>query len=360
MLCMLRELSRHYDIRIISRGSWKTKESSLRNDFCEETIVRDNIITAVVNKAIGLVLGVDATDLIRRYDPLTDFARVGAPAIAGADLVMCIRPYACGMARIGGKPLITDCHDVEVDVRRQLTPPGPLKGAYIGKVMQLEREACGRSDVLLTVTEADSEALSRIYGVGKEKIVVAPNGLYLGEGVSREEARRRLGIGPDSKMAVFIGSSYKPNVEGLAFIASIAAKAPDVRFIAIGDVGGAYRGEKPPNLALLGRLEEEDKDLYLAASDIALNPIFAGSGSNMKVADYLSFSLPVLSSRVGARGWDLGEDLIADGEGEFLSKLRALLAMRDRSALEKRMRGLAESHQWAIIAGKVQERLARL
>jgi hypothetical protein len=44
---------------------------------------------------------------------------------------------------------------------------------------------------------------------------------------------------------------------------------------------------------------------YFAAADIGLNPITRGSGSNVKLFEYLVARLPVISTAFGVRGTDL-------------------------------------------------------
>ena len=44
---------------------------------------------------------------------------------------------------------------------------------------------------------------------------------------------------------------------------------------------------------------------YLAAADYALNPVFEGSGSNVKNSEYISSRLPILTQEFGLRGYQL-------------------------------------------------------
>jgi len=42
---------------------------------------------------------------------------------------------------------------------------------------------------------------------------------------------------------------------------------------------------------------------YLAAADFALNPVFEGSGANVKNSEYISSRLPILMQEFGTRGF---------------------------------------------------------
>ncbi|HET8877630.1 MAG TPA: glycosyltransferase, partial [Casimicrobiaceae bacterium] len=58
----------------------------------------------------------------------------------------------------------------------------------------------------------------------------------------------------------------------------------------------------PVNVRLVGKLSEEDKLQYLQSADIAVNPMFAGSGTNIKMFDFMAAGLPVVATSMGARG----------------------------------------------------------
>jgi glycosyltransferase involved in cell wall biosynthesis len=48
----------------------------------------------------------------------------------------------------------------------------------------------------------------------------------------------------------------------------------------------------------------DDLRPILAAADVAVNPIAYGSGSNLKMAEYLAAGLPVVTTPIGARGFE--------------------------------------------------------
>ena len=59
------------------------------------------------------------------------------------------------------------------------------------------------------------------------------------------------------------------------------------------------------NVVLLGRVSDEEKQALYKVADVALNPMTSGSGTNIKMLDYMAAGLPVISTPVGARGLDL-------------------------------------------------------
>ena len=47
----------------------------------------------------------------------------------------------------------------------------------------------------------------------------------------------------------------------------------------------------------------------MAAADFALNPVFEGSGSNVKNSEYISSKLPILTQEFGTRGYQLEDQV---------------------------------------------------
>ena len=106
-------------------------------------------------------------------------------------------------------------------------------------------------------------------------------------------------------MATFLGSDYGPNREAARFIVEALAPAfPEVTFAICGGVGHSWfgRSDLPGNVRVSGRLDDPQKLAWLHASDVALNPMFSGSGTNIKMFDYMAAGLPVLTTEIGARG----------------------------------------------------------
>jgi glycosyltransferase involved in cell wall biosynthesis len=103
----------------------------------------------------------------------------------------------------------------------------------------------------------------------------------------------------------------------------------------------------------MGVVSREDKIGLLHASDLAINPVAEGSGTNIKIFDYLAAGLPVVTTPVGARGIDLRdlEDVIIADLNEFPDAIRMVVNDEDLSRrLSLRSRALAERYDWRKIA----------
>jgi glycosyltransferase involved in cell wall biosynthesis len=69
----------------------------------------------------------------------------------------------------------------------------------------------------------------------------------------------------------------------------------------------------------------------LAAADVAVNPIGSGSGSNVKLAEYLAAGLPVVTTPVGLRGYEAFAHLVTvAGLDGFVGAVQAQHRIVDR------------------------------
>jgi glycosyltransferase involved in cell wall biosynthesis len=176
-------------------------------------------------------------------------------------------------------------------------------------IYNIEKEACCKSKYILTCSDEDKDTLTKLYNVSPDKFIVAPNGVDCNEiaFVSREERRALKGkLGLENELlAIFIGSWHPPNIEACKYIIDTAENVPQVKFLIVGSVCGAIKDKKiPSNVGLMGVVSDEAKNLILSVADIALNPITSGSGTNLKMFDYMAAGLPVITTEFGARGID--------------------------------------------------------
>jgi glycosyltransferase involved in cell wall biosynthesis len=212
---------------------------------------------------------------------------------------------------------VYSAHNVEVDyARERLT--SPLRGAVLRRVASLEAAAVNQSDLVVACTEADARRFEDLYA--PEVVEVVPNGF--GEKVDegqgerlREGARRRFGIGANERVLLFLGGRAAHNVAALAALEEVVL--PGLRRPATLLVAGrcAQPGSRRDGHVRVVRLGfVDDLNSVLAAADIALNPVSMGSGSSVKLADYLAAGLPVISTPVGMRGFERHRDGIQIAE----------------------------------------------
>ncbi len=105
-----------------------------------------------------------------------------------------------------------------------------------------------------------------------------------------------------------------------------------------------------------GVVDEAAKEQLLHAADVALNPMFGGSGTAVKMFDYMAAGLPVISTAVGARGIvDNGSAGVVVVPGsDICAKIEALLADGEwrRDLGERNRRVVEDQFSWERISAK--------
>lgn len=175
----------------------------------------------------------------------------------------------------------------------------------------------------------------------------------------RAAAKMALNYSAEDKLVIFIGSAYEPNAEAAKFIVNMLAPAvPEVTFIIAGGVGSIVEKVNHKNVRVTGMLNEEDKALWLSAADMAVNPMFSGSGTNIKMFDFMSMAMPTVTTKIGARGIDTGglnAMLVVDPTKEaFATAIRALFDQEYRGKVGAAARACVESgYAWERISDVV-------
>jgi glycosyltransferase involved in cell wall biosynthesis len=177
-------------------------------------------------------------------------------------------------------------------------------------------------DHAVTVSESEAES-ARAHN---PSVFVAPNGVdpFDEPDVSRF---RRPRDERDPLRLLFVGSlNYEPNRQGLEwFINEVAPLARQRLRIDIEVVGPGRRGPELPGVRYLGRVD--NLDAAYGRADAAVVPLRAGAGSRLKVVEALARGVPLVSTSIGAEGYDLADGvhaLIADTPQAMVERLALL------------------------------------
>jgi|GEM_PF-6863038 len=129
-------------------------------------------------------------------------------------------------------------------------------------------------------------------------------------------AKKRIAK-PES-FAVFIGSGHRPNLVAAEFIVNILAhEVVDVDFVIVGSVGNSINITNCPRNVYIAKFVSNNLKSYIfSKATVGLNPIVSGGGSNLKIPDYISHDLPVVTTAFGERGF-----LLDEKDGFFISSL---------------------------------------
>jgi glycosyltransferase involved in cell wall biosynthesis len=312
-------------------------------------------------RVFSVLLGVERVTSLYLYDP--SFLLRALPIVLKSDFIQVDTPVPGGafitfvLARVFGKSVVVDSHDVFQALR--------IKYANIlRKVIEipLERMAYKNAKLILTVSKMDKTFLVR-YGIREGKIVVVPNGVYPDVFALSSDAEGRVKNRIKLKnflAVIFVGNmEYSPNEEAVNFIAEklaprILNKIHNVRFLMV----GRKPSKLPSTSGLVFTGVVQDVAQYLAASDVAIAPLLRGSGSRLKVLEYLSCGLPVVSTSVGVEGLKVENGvnvLIEDDMNRFHAKVIELLRNKNlRTSLGSSGRELVvREYDWSVIGKRL-------
>jgi glycosyltransferase involved in cell wall biosynthesis len=282
-----------------------------------------------------------------------------------ADVLICSHPWSSLSMRKNSRQLfIYDAHNCEYLLMEQILGKCLFRKFVLKKTRKIEADACKKSDLILVCSEKEKRDFIDIYKVGAQKIVIIPNGANSREKITprlKECSRQKLSIGLNEKVVIFIGAYYKPNIDAVKYIIeTIAPALKEFKFLIVGTVANAFKTEqKHFNVNFLGRVSDEQLDTVLSVSDIAINPMFNGSGINIKMLDYMSYGLPIVTTECGARGIEANGKLpmIVSSVDKFIDNIRMLNV---NYALYKEISEsgrtlIAERYDWRAISSKLQQ-----
>ena len=365
---LYRYLSRYYDVTLLSPTyshhafEVVTFSSSFRELRVPKQILCDRLHWQLDASGIGPECSAYIVALASAWD--TEYSSRFASAAIEADIIIHESPFTLPYDKsfgIDGKPRIYNAYNVEHRLADQV-----LRGESGRKAIEfirfLEHSLSRHANLIFTTSEEDRQLLSQDFAIEAERIALAPNGFEPAEDAPRTEANAH---GHDESYVVFMGSAHPPNVEAGSFVVEQLAPAlPEVEFRIMGAVCDKMKSKVPRNVKLLGFVEESEKRLQIERCTAAINPLFSGSGTNLKMLDYLSAGAPVVTTRVGARGLSLADGitaLVVDIEG-FIDRLKHVLAdapLRARLAEAGKRKAFAE-FTWRHIADRVHESIGKV
>ena len=195
------------------------------------------------------------------------------------------------------------------------------------RILKLEKKLVHRADHILTCSGMDAKRISELYGIKKEKkFTTIQNGIHFKKTPHRFDKKDLRGIFPELykfvSIAIFSGSDVEHNRSAVRFILeSIAPKlSQECAFILKGQCIKLFRNQSNKNVFMdpaPGSIEP-----YANICTVALNPIFHGSGTSLKVLDYLANGLSVISTEFGMRGYeDLKTFVTLSEPNDFVRKI---------------------------------------
>jgi len=283
--------------------------------FCPEQVL----------KFFSRLLGVSKATALFFYDPT--FLLKAAPFLSKSDIIQMEGAVSAPLmilfaSKILKKPTVVDCHDAFQSMRTSFS-------SAIRKMLEffLEKTTYRFALSILTVSEHDKMFL-RKYGIYRNDIIVIPNGVDT-RVFSPLSDKLQIQKQENEKVfyqVIFVGNmEYLPNKEAAQYITSYIApkilnKIKNVKFVMVGKASSELLVNSP-HLIFTGVVKNVAE--LLSESDIAIAPLFRGSGTRLKILEYLASGLPVITTPIGAEGLDVENGvhlLIEDDMSKLIDK----------------------------------------
>jgi glycosyltransferase involved in cell wall biosynthesis len=281
-------------------------------------------------------------------------------ALRGADIVIFSHPWtyphlADDVDR-RTQFLVYDSQNAEALLKSELLGGAPFNAELAKCAAMAECFLVRAADLVIGCSTEDIAFFSASYRAPDDRFELVPNGVFV-ERIrapsSQESGARKSALELAGPVAIFLGSDYGPNRDAARFIVETLAPAlPWVTFAICGGVGRGMSGgsDLPVNVRAPGILDDEQRLEWLQAADVALNPMFSGSGTNIKMFDYMAAGLPVVATPIGARGIAQAsrEGILVCPAEEIGNHVSALLARGDHLAElgQRNRRWVEEQHAW--------------
>lgn len=225
---------------------------------------------------------------------------------------------------LGRKPLICHFHGPRY-LERAIDGAHPMS---VRLSRYIEEQVYARTDHAITLSRYMKRVLVETYHFAEDKISVVPGGVnvdHFKQTISRQEARRQLGLAIDRPMILSVRRlERRMGLQNLIeAIHEVVRKYPDILLLIAGK--GALREEldeqiRSSNLTghvrTVGAVTEQDLPLLYRAAEFSIVPSSAYEGFGLILLESLASGTPVLGTPVGAIPEVLGpfdESLLLEG-----------------------------------------------
>ncbi len=193
----------------------------------------------------------------------------------------------------------------------------------IANIFHYEKKYLARFDTVVAVSEVDRTILMKM--VPGKKIKMIPNGVD-----TDYYKRSNVYSTKNTSNLMFIGSwMHPPNRQAIDYyIHDILPKIKSVDFFGlsiVGEVGSSIDMHKVNGVKYLGFVDDTRK--VYEKTRIFIAPVISGSGTRIKILEAMSMGVPVVATKIGAKGLALDgskQVVVCKDAGEFARTLEKL------------------------------------
>lgn len=249
--------------------------------------------------------------------------------LAWCDVVLADFPFVSSIFQApaaAGKLRVLSTHNLEHRMHDQRSWLSRRLGRAVRSV---ELGAVAAADLVVSCCESDREFF--LANAPPRRALLVPNGIdvsrFHGIEAGRARTRETLGVPEDVKVFLFTASKYGPNQEAFDFLVGFAREQAAflaeerIHLLVVGNI--IRQPMQLPGFTATGRVDVVEP--YFAAADAALNPMWSGAGTNVKMCEFIATRLPILTTPFGARGF-----AIDDGRTGFLFEKDTLASVLSR------------------------------
>lgn len=227
---------------------------------------------------------------------------------------------------------ILDCHNVDYfRFESEINSSNLIKKILAKRLLNLiktyEINAIKNVDSIISCSVDDQKYFEKY--ISRNQITVIPNGVNIVNKQNKVKGKRSL-----TNNVLFMGLlSYPPNQDALKYYfdeihSKVKANLSNYQINII--------GKNPPNWLLsLSRNDSsvkvhgfvKNRVIHLEQADICICPLRSGSGTRLKILEYMAIGKPVVSSTIGAQGIDvinMENIVLADTAQEFADSILTL------------------------------------
>ncbi|NJE62095.1 glycosyltransferase family 4 protein [Thermococcus sp. 21S7] len=167
----------------------------------------------------------------------------------------------------------------------------------LSRIVPIFEDFAVKADSIISISPTDKKRFVEKYNIRPEKIMVYPPIGFNYQPVTR--AYNKV-----STKVIFHGSyKYLPNKEAMEIIRGYLSKRipyKNVRFLVFGSGSPKIHEETFRSVGFI-----EDIYKFLSSCDIAIVPLKRGAGVKLKMLDYMTVGLPIVTTKKGAEGLEL-------------------------------------------------------
>lgn len=283
----------------------------------------------------GLATEPYASDLQRRGVELVypeptdarDWKSLFEDALRTVDIAWVCRPELCRkylpiIRAHSALPVLYDTIDLHyLRLRREAEHQGRTDDTVWQHMQELELTCAAAADATVVVNHAEADILR---AAGIDPIAVVPT-------IHDVETIGTNGFAATSGLIFIGGFAHAPNVDAVTWLADrimplIWERLPDVTLTLLGShPPESVRRLANERITVTGYIE--DVGPYFRSARLFVAPLRYGAGINGKIGHALTFGLPIVTTPVGASGFDLvhgSTAMVVEGERDFADAVVAL------------------------------------